>query len=196
MTDGLKAGYTDLTTGAVYEEKPEYMTQLYGSDLVPKDHPRILLRGKLDSLQALVVLDQALVAEHGNAKLVEDLGDILAALREMTRCEVLEEEDFVRETIIGLTAEQLRERSHAPWKFYRVQQLLLPDHTMGRDYALLNQLRAAIREAEVAAVAAFRAGETYTHQDLLRGFNRLSSALHIMMCMYLAGEYGERAGDQ
>lgn len=33
--------------------------------LVPKDHRRILFRGKLDSLQALFVLNQCLLAEMG-----------------------------------------------------------------------------------------------------------------------------------
>ena len=53
-----KPKYVDYETGAYYMEKPEHMTQLFGNVLVAKDHPRIHFRGKLDSLQALVVLDQ------------------------------------------------------------------------------------------------------------------------------------------
>lgn len=37
------------------------MTQLFGNKLVCKDHPRILFRGKLDALQADVVLAQAMI---------------------------------------------------------------------------------------------------------------------------------------
>jgi len=164
------------------------MTQLFGNELVAKDHPRIYFRGKLDSLQSLVVLDQALFAENGNMKLVSDLADILRSLREMMRCDVLDEE-FRNETIIGLTHAELREHSHNPMKYYNIRQILLPDYTMGRDYALLNQLRTAVRETEVAAVQAFREGKKFTRGDIVEELNRLSSAMHIMMCKYLAGEY-------
>lgn len=187
------AKYRDYETGAFYMEKPEHMTQLSGNELVAKSHPRILFRGKLDSLQALVVLDQALIAAGGSRKLVEDLGGILDNLRELMRCDVLDEA-YTRQTIIGLTHQQLRERSHNPQKFFGIQQMLLPDYTMGRDYALLNQLRAAVRETEVAAAAAFLSGSKCTRPDIVEELNRLSSAMHIMMCMYLAGQYGKEDG--
>lgn len=184
-----KPKYEDYETGAYYMEKPEHMTQLYGNMLVVKNHPRIYFRGKLDSLQALVVLDQAILAEAGeNQKLIDDLNNILWVLREMMRCDVLDEE-FRNEYIIGLNHAQLREHSHNPMKFYNIQQMTLPDYTMGKAYALLNQLRTAIRETEVAATEAFRVGQKYTRGDIIEELNRLSSALHIMMCKYLAGAY-------
>ena len=187
------AKYRDHETGAFYMEKPEHMTQLFGNELVTKNHPRILFRGKLDSLQAMVVLDQALIAADGNQKLVDDLGSILDNLREMMRCDVLDE-TYCRQTIIGLTHQELRERSHNPQKFFGIKQMLLPDYTMGRDYALLNQLRAAVRETEVAAAGAFLSGSKCTRPDIMEELNRLSSALHIMMCMYLAGMYRKEDG--
>lgn len=181
--------YVDYETGAYYFDKPEHMTQLVGNKLVPKNHPRILFRGKLDSLQSAVVLDQALIAEGGGSrKLLDDLSDVLGALRELMRCDVLDEE-FKRDTIIGLSHAELRERSHDPQKFFGIKQMMLPDYTMGRDYALLNQLRSQVRETEVAAVDAFRVGDRYTRGDIVEELNRLSSAMHIMMCMYLAGQY-------
>lgn len=184
-----KPKYVDYLTGAFYMEKPEHMTQLFDNQLVAKNHPRILFRGKLDSLQALVVLDQAMISESGGSQqLVADLGDILKSLRNLMRCDVLDEELY-SSAIIGLTHDELRERSHNPMKFYNIRQMLLPDYTMGRDYALLNQLRAAIREAEVAAAGAFYDGFRYTRADVIEELNRLSSALHIMMCKYLAGDY-------
>lgn len=69
----VKPKYVDYETGAFYMSKPEFMTQLFGNKLVAKNHPRILFRGKLDSLQALVVLDQVLIGENGSEKLVADL---------------------------------------------------------------------------------------------------------------------------
>ena len=183
--------YVDYQTGAFYMEKPEHMCQLFDNQLVPKNHPRILFRGKLDSLQALVVLNQSLIAEDGNRTLLADLDDVLKSLRNIMRCDVLDEE-LRNETIIGLTHAELRAHSHDPMKYYNIKQMILPDYTMGRNYALLNQMRTAIRETEVAAAQAFYDGFKYTRGDIIEELNRLSSALHIMMCKYLAGLYKEK----
>lgn len=184
-----KPKYVDYETGAFYYEKPEHMTQLFGNKLVCKDHPRILFRGKLDSLQAAVVLNQAMIqAAGGSELLIQDLGEILKDLREMMRCDVLDEE-MKTETIIGLTHAELRAHSHNPMKYYNIKQMILPDYTMGTEYAMLNQMRAAVRETEVAACTAFHVEKKYIRSDIIEELNRLSSALHIMMCKYLAGEY-------
>ena len=185
MAAPLQAKYRDYETGALYLEKPEYMTQIEGDMLVVKNHPRIAFRGKLDSLQALIVLDQAILNEKtGYGKMIADLDNILGVLREIMRCDALNEPLRV-EKIIGLTSAELRERSHAPMKFFYVKYMRLPDYKMGIAYALLNQLRTAVREAEVTAVNAFKNGTNYERQDILEIFNRLSSAVHIMMCTYL-----------
>ncbi len=177
-------------TGAFYAEKPEHMTHLAGNLLVQKSHPRILFRGRLDALQASVVLAQTEISGRGGSeKLLEDLNDLLHALREVMRCDVLDE-PFTMETLIGLTHAGLREQSHDPQRFFGVKAMTLPEYTMGRDFALLNSLRAAVRETEVAAALAFREGAKCTREDLIEELNRMSSALHIMMCRYLAGQYG------
>lgn len=184
-----KPKFVDYETGAFYFEKPEHKTHLYGNVLVNKDHKRILFRGKLDSLEALFVLNQTILKEMGESqKLLDDLQDIVGSLREMMRCDVLEE-PFRREYIIGLSHKELREHSHNPMKFYKIKQMVLPDYTLGKAYALLNQLRAAVRETEVAAATAFHEGKDYTREDIIEELNRMSSAMHIMMCRYLAGEY-------
>ena len=77
QADQMKPKFVDYETGAYYMTKPEHMTHLFGNTLVNKNHPRILFRGKLDSLQALVVLDQVLIGENGSEKLVADLDNIL-----------------------------------------------------------------------------------------------------------------------
>ena len=186
-----KPKYVDYETNAYYYEKPEQMTQLFGNKLVCKDHPRILFRGKLDALQADVVLAQAMIqASSGSQSLIKDLADILKDLREMMKCEVLDEE-MAETTVIGLTHEELRAQSHNPMKYYNIKQMVLPDYTMGTEYAWLNKLRTAIRETEVAACQAFHSGKTYIRKDIIEELNRLSSALHIMMCRHLAGWYSE-----
>lgn len=184
-----KPKYEDYQTGAAYFQKPEHMTQLFGKLLVDKDHPRIKFRGKLDSLQAEVVFAQAQISkESGSKRLLKDLQDVLDSLREIMKCEVLEME-FEKTTIIGLTHEELRKQSHNPMKYYNIKQLLPAEYTMGTEYARLNLLRASVREGEVLAVNAFKTGRKIERSELIEELNRLSSALHIMMCRYLAGEY-------
>ena len=43
-----------------------------------------------------------------------------------------------------MTHQELRERSHNPQKFFGIKQMLLPDYTMGRDYALMAVLCAGM----------------------------------------------------
>lgn len=187
MTETPK--FVDYETGAFYMEKPEHMTHLHDNVLVRKSHPRIIFRGKLDSLQASVVYAQAVMHGAGTGqKLIDELSDILSVLREIMRCDVLNEK-FTKERIIGLTHAELRERSHDPMKFFRIKQMLLPDYSMGEAYALLNRLRASARETEIAAVQGFASESRAGRSDIIQGLNRVSSAMHIMMCRYLAGEY-------
>ena len=71
----IKPKFVDYETGAFYMEKPEHMTHLVGNVLVVKNHPRIVFRGKLDSLQSAVVLAQVDIHERGGSKaLLDDLG--------------------------------------------------------------------------------------------------------------------------
>lgn len=185
----LEPKYVDYVSGAFYTVKPEHMTHLYGNVLINKNHPRILFRGKLDSLQALVVLTQCQLMERGaSGRLPEHLQDILSVLREIMRCDVMDEH-FEGKTIIGLTHAQLRERSHDPMKFYNIKQMVLPEANLGTEYAMLNRLRTKIRETEAVAAQAFYEGGKFTRGDIIQELNRLSSALHILMCMYLAGEF-------
>ncbi|MDD6153995.1 MAG: ATP-binding protein [Eubacteriales bacterium] len=185
----FKPKYVDYETGAGYMEKPEFMTQLFGNKLVDKNNPRIKYRGKLDRLQAEVVNAQCVIDQNSKSELlVKDLDDILDCLRKLMVAEILEQ-DYTKETIIGLNHAELREHSHNPMKYYKIKQMTLPDHSMGIEYAQLNLIRASIREAELAAVDAFQEGRKVTRVDIIEELNRLSSALHIMMCKYLAGDY-------
>lgn len=189
VKEGDKPKFVDYENGSYYYSKPEHMTHLFGNTLVTKDHKRILFRGKLDSLEALFVLNQTILAEMGEPEaLLADLQDVVLSLREMMRCDVLDEA-YTRDHIIGLTHAELREHSHNPMKFHKIKQMILPDYTLGKAYALLNQLRTAVRETEVAAATAFRQGNTFTRGDIIQELNRTSSAMHIIMCKYLAKEY-------
>lgn len=97
--------------GAKLDEKPEHMTQLNGNLLVFKDHKRIILRGKIDSLESEILKVQILCQKLDMPKLVKELQEVLDFVRNIMRCEVLDEKlgDF---KLLGLTPQELREQSH------------------------------------------------------------------------------------
>ena len=173
--------------GNVYREKPEQMTHLYGNTLVEKTHPRIVLRGKLDTLEAQIICLQACCGAR--EKLVRDLDEALAFTRRILSCEVTGK-PLGAGRLLRLDEGGLREQSHNPQKYFGFGHIL-PDHRLGGVCAGLNLLRALAREAELAAVAAFCKEGQVQRGDLLQALNRLSSAFYIMMCRQKAGQYGE-----
>ena len=164
-----------LLNGGYLEEKPEHMTHLNGEILVPKTHPRIVFRGRLDTLEAELILCQL-----AGAHLAASVGEVLELARQLIRCDVLEEPVPERK-LCGLTEEELRKRSHFPQEYYG-QPHFMPSVSDGEVIARLNRARCAAREAELAAVAAFcdREGNP-TRVDILRSLNRMSSMLYILM---------------
>ncbi|SHK09528.1 cobalamin adenosyltransferase [Paramaledivibacter caminithermalis] len=179
--------YISYYSGGALESKPEHMTQIYGNKLVFKDDPRIIFRGKLDSLQSKIIELQVFIASKNIIKLVEDLDEVLNYTREILKAEVLEEE-FNIKSLIGLREEQLREMSHHPKKYFRVDHIL-PNYKMGEVLVGLNSLRSTVREVELTAIKAFRKDFELTRIDIIRALNRLSSCIYIMMCKHKAGLY-------
>ena len=167
-----------LLSGGFAEEKPEHMTHLNAEILVRKDHPRIVFRGKMDTLEAELILCQLEAPELEKA-----VGEVLQLARRLIRCDVLEEP--VRETLLcGLTEEEQRRRSHFPQEYYG-QPHFMPDAADGVVIARLNRARCAAREAELAAVAAFQDREgNPTRPDILQAMNRMSSMLYILMIQW------------
>lgn len=175
--------------GTAYAEKPEHMTHLRGNVLVGKNHPRILFRGKLDSLQARTIEAQLTARDEGRRGLSDDLGEVLAFTRDVLASEV-KDEPFARDTVFGLGEQELREMSHDPRRHFGLGHPV-PDADMGTCAAALNSLRTLVREAELAGVAAFvDDGGSVARPDLLRAMNRLSSAVYILLCRLLGGKYG------
>ena len=76
-----------LLSGGYTEEKPEHMTHLNGETLVPKTHPRILFRGKMDTLES-----ELLLCQLADSTLEAPVGEILGLARKIIRCDVLEED--------------------------------------------------------------------------------------------------------
>ena len=167
--DRAKPQSWKLPDGGHLTEKPEDMTHLNGDTLVPKTHPRIAFRGKVDSLEAELLLCQ-LKMPHLQAKLQE----ILDLSRMFLRCDVLEE-PLEEKSLCGMTAEEIRHRSHFPQKYYN-QPHFMPEVTDGERILYLNKLRTLVRETELAA------NQALPHrQDILKAMNRMSSMVYLLM---------------
>lgn len=164
-----------LLNGGFLEEKPEHMTHLNAQLLVPKNHSRILFRGKMDTLEAELILCQ-----QADKALEKAVGEILALARQIIRCDVLEEK-LQWDTLCGLTEQEQRRHSHFPQEYYG-QPHFMPQAQDGPVIARLNRARCAAREAELSAVTAFSDREgNPTRVDLLQALNRMSSMLYILM---------------
>ena len=164
-----------LLSGGYAEEKPEHMTHLNGEVLVLKTHPRIRFRGKMDTLEAELILCQRIPGAPEGA-----LGEILDLSRKILRCDVLEE-PLRQDTLCGLTQDEQRGRSHMPQDYYG-QPHFMPQASDGSVIAGLNRARCFAREAELAAVEAFSNREgNLLREDIPKALNRMSSMLYLLM---------------
>lgn len=163
------AGQYQARDGTVLSEKPEEMTSLFGSTLVPKTHPRIAFRGKIDTLEARFLLVQK--DFPGWRKPLQELLDYT---RYLLKCEVLNT-PAEEATLLGRSFEALRRDSQFPQNAFGIAHFM-PEATDSALLLRLNDLRTEAREAELAAARC---------PDLPRGIgtglNRLSSALYILM---------------
>lgn len=185
--------YEVLVSSIKTNEKPEAFTHLHGNKLVPKIHPRVKLRGKIDSLEAFIIRAQALAEKNKVKKLAEDLEEILKTVRQLMRAEVLSEPvgDL---NILGFKEDEIRRISHNPKGSIGVEHFI-PDYKMGELMAELNLIRTQIRETELAACEAFfDPNEGLIREDIIKALNRLSSAVYIMMCWLKVGRYNKSEG--
>ncbi|MGH2521815.1 MAG: hypothetical protein ACRDH2_04845 [Anaerolineales bacterium] len=159
--------------------KPEHMTQL---DV--KTHPRIKLRGRLDSLHALVMLAAAEARRYQLPALAVHLDTLAAYCREVQSAEY-HARPVQPLALGGQTEGEIHEISHWPDR-----RLGLPHLVPGPDdHAILhwlNVVRTQAREAEVAALEANAA------PDLVRALNRLSSAVYYLELLFKAGKLSWR----
>ena len=190
---GAVPRYRALQTGERFAAKPDHLTHLFDdASLVPKTHPRIVARGKLDLLQS-AVLDAQGAADAENARtLVGELGEILELARALVGAEVTgKPAPPVR--LFGLGDDELRDATHHTHELYGVP-FMYPDVRQGPVIAKLGLARGIAREAEVAITAAFPPetggpAAPPARADLAHVLNRISSALYLCACKYVAGRY-------
>jgi ethanolamine utilization protein EutL len=180
--------YRVLATGERLNEKPEHLTHLKDDEsLVEKNHPRLLLRGKLDTLQGMLLDAQCAADEDGARGLVGELGEVLELSRQMIGAEVLDR-PLGEWKLAGLSPSEIRFHSHHTFELYGIP-FMFPSVRQGPVVAKLYLSRAYAREAELALYQAFASDE---RGDLKLAMNRLSSSLYLMTVKYLAGRFGEK----
>ena len=170
---------------AIVEKKPEHMTHLSSDTLVEKSHPRIAFRGRIDSLQAEILLLQ----KEPNAP-VAALEDMLTLLRSVMRAEVMGE-SLPPVFIGGMDEKEIHERSHQPQKYYGIGHFL-PSHKDDWILLKLNKLRTMVRETELCCYAAFaQKNGKLSRTDILTALNRLSSACWVLCLAHKGGNNGQ-----
>lgn len=171
------------------EKKTELLTLLDNVNLVPKTHPRISLRGKLDTLIAQCVLVQTQFDDADYPVLRKSLADLRSYMGNILRCEVTGDE-LPPISMGEMDDETLHAVSHQPLK-YLGHDHILPEAAQGKRVALLNLLRALAREVELEAARTFATVDyNLSRGDILEGLNRLSSAIYVLMIMTLVAETG------
>jgi len=190
---GATGRFQALATGERFAEKPDHLTHLVDdASLVPKTHPRIVARGKLDLLQSALLDAQVAADADGARSLVGELGEVLELARGLVGAEVTGRE-VPPPTLFGMGSDELRDATHHTHELYGVP-FMYPDVRQGPVVAKLSLARGIAREAELAMLAAFpptRGAVTAppARADLAHALNRISSALYLLACRYVAGLY-------
>ncbi len=162
------------------------MTDLSSKEQVCKHHPRIKLRGQIDSLHAFLLELELLIEAHQLEVLLEEVKQVTRYVRGLIKSEASGEKlAFI--DYYGWTAEAIQRRSHYPKKYFGIGHFRA-HYTDGYVMVALNRLRTYVREVELTASEAF-ANAYEQHMDILLGLNRLSSVAYIMMCKLKAGQY-------
>jgi ethanolamine utilization protein EutL len=175
--------YRVLATGEFLAQKPEHLTHLVDDQsLVPKTHPRMDLRGKLDLLEGHLLDAQVAAHADANRDLVGELEEVLELTRRLVGAEVTGRA-LGEWTLGGMTPDRIRWASHHTMDLYKVP-FMYPSIRHGAPVAKLYLARAMAREAERALCHALP-----DRADLLVALNRMSSYLYVLTCKLAGGRY-------
>lgn len=166
--------------GQPVHAKPDQMTQLDAGHFAPKTHPRLKLRGRVDSLHALMMLAAAEARRYQLPRLAAGLDTLAAYCREIQSAEYHGRP--VRPlALLGKTEDELHDLSHWPDKHLGLAHLTpgAADHAV---LHWLNYTRAQAREVEILAL------EVEAAPDVTRALNRVSSAVYVLELMFTKGQ--------
>jgi ethanolamine utilization cobalamin adenosyltransferase len=175
--------------GQPLPHKPEHMTQIDPGHFAPKTAPRLVMRGRVDSLHGMVMLTAAVARRFQLPELAGGLDTLAAYCRE-----IMSAEYNLRPTaplvMLGKSENELHEISHWPDRHLGMAHLVPgpQDHEI---LHWLNVLRTQAREVEIVALTAFPPGNldpSGVGPSLTRALNRLSSAVYVLELYFQAGK--------
>jgi ethanolamine utilization cobalamin adenosyltransferase len=175
--------------GQPLTHKPDHMTQIDAGHFASKGSPRMTLRGRMDGLQAQVMLAAAVARRFMLPDIALSLDTLAAYCRELLSAEYALR-PAAPLAVLGKTENELQEMSHWPEKYIGIAHLTPgpQDHEM---LHWLNLLRTQAREVELVALQAFPANgidPVGVGMSLRHGLNRLSSAVYVLELYFQSGK--------
>ena len=175
--------------GQHLHSKPEHMTQIDAQHFAPKTHPRLIFRGRVDSLHALVMLTASTARRFELPELARHLDTLAAYCREIMSAEY-NQRQVAPLVLMGKSEEELHDISHWPDKYLGIPHIVPgpQDHEI---LHWLNLLRTQCREVEVIALQAFPPYDQTPgsiNESLSRALNRLSSAVYVLELFFQTGQ--------
>jgi len=162
------------------------MTWLNADTQVPKTSGNIIFRGKMDSLLASVMLVQTQFDPKSKlpALLKECLLDVKNWVMQVLAAEMSGQAPEIT-GMAGMDIQTLHAVSRNPAKYLGMEHCMAHE-AQGGNVALINWLRALVRETEIAALQILP-GES----PVCCALNRLSSALYVLMLLTMAAQAGK-----
>ena len=162
------------------------MTWLNADTQVPKTCGGIIFRGKMDTLLASAMLVQTQFDPKGRlpALLKECLLDVKNWIMQILAAEMSGKAPEIT-GMAGMDMETLHAVSRNPAKYLGMEHCMAHE-SQGGNVALVNWLRALVRETEIAALRNLP-GES----PVCCALNRLSSALYVLMLLTMAAQAGK-----
>lgn len=179
--------------GQPVEHKPGHMTQLDAGHFASKTTPRLILRGRIDSLHAFVMLVAAKARGFQMNTLAGHLDTLAAYCREIMSAEYNLRQPASL-SLLGQNEQELHQISHWPDRHLGIQHIVPgpEDHEI---LHWLNVLRTQAREVEVVALDAFGSSHDHDHGDrqdfgarLSQALNRFSPAVYVLELYFKAGK--------
>lgn len=179
--------------GQEVSDKPSGLTELNACHYAAKTHPRIVLRGRLDSLHALMLLAQG-VAGGEYAETAAALASLAAYCRELIGAEFAER-PAAELTLDGYDAETVHRATHDPDGVLGVPHLTLAGDAPPVQL-WLNLVRTQCRETEIAALQAFGNPHEPSGASICAALNRLSSAVYYLQLRLQPGAHAPMTGGE
>lgn len=172
--------------GSAVRDKAAGQTQLNATHYSAKTHPRIVLRGRVDSLHAFVLLAQHQALSTGKSEAAASLGSLAAYCRELTSAEY-NERPVADAVIDGLDFEAIHRVTHDPRAELGIDHLTI-DGSASMLHHLLNVLRTQSREVEIIALEAFPSPHHPYGASICHALNRFSSIAYYLQLRLAVSE--------